>query len=80
MSPILPLEEIFTNSDVNRNLSTDKNFGYVFNYPMQWLDNNSDEKMIGVRRLKLIPTSHIFDLCFRIYLDNKVFDNIEWGE
>jgi len=64
---LLPLEEIFTNADVNRNIATDGNNGYIFNYPPQWLHNDSNEKTVGVRRLKIIPTSHVFDLCFRLY-------------
>ena len=73
--PILPVEEIYTNVDVVKSIIYDRNLGYTFEYPRQWLDNNSGEKMIGVRRLELTPTSHIFDLCFRFY--NKSFEEVE---
>jgi len=76
VDPVLPVEEIYTNADINRNSITDKNFGYTFNYPRAWLDSQSNDRMIGVRRLKLIPSSHIFDLCFRIYKDKELV--IEW--
>ena len=72
--PSLPVEEIFTNVDVIRSINYDRNLGYTFEYPRQWLDNNSGEKMIGVRRLELTPTSHIFELCLRFY--DKSFEDV----
>ena len=36
--------------------------GFVFDYPMRWLNDRSDFKAIGIRRLKVIPSSHVFTL------------------
>ena len=52
--PTLPVEEIYTDA----NIAKDKRLGYTFDYHKGWLDFTSENKMIGVRRLKLIPTSH----------------------
>ena len=54
--PILPVEEIYTDADISKDILHDKRLGYTFDYPRGWLDSNSENKMIGVRRLKLIPT------------------------
>ena len=38
--------------------------------------------MIGVRRLKLVPSTHSFDVCFRIYEAPEAFnpDEIQWND
>ena len=58
----LAIEEVYTENEVNRNFDYDKNVGYNFNYPPRWLNAFSERKMIGIRRLDLKPTCHIFDL------------------
>ena len=79
---LLPVEEIYTNVDVNKSVQSDAHIGYTFNYPPQWLDSPSHDKMIGVRRLKLVPSTHSFDVCFRIYESPEAFnpDEIQWND
>ena len=62
----IPIEEVFTEHDINWNLDYDKGTGFNFNYPKKWLDAFSHRKMIGVRRLGLNPSAHTFDLQFLI--------------
>ena len=78
--PILPVEEIYTDVDVNRSTNIDKNLGFTFNYPRIWLDSHSNSKMIGVRRLKIIPTSNLFKLGLRVYEESPDISNVEWDE
>ena len=62
----IPIEEIFTEHDVNWNLDYDKGTGFNFNYPKKWLDAYSHRKMLGVQRLDINPSAHKFDLQFLI--------------
>ena len=36
--------------------------GFTFDYPMRWLNDASDFKAIGIRRLNVIPSSHVFTI------------------
>lgn len=45
--------------------------GFTFDYPMRWLNDKSDYKAIGIRRLKVIPTSHVFSLYVSIWYQSK---------
>jgi hypothetical protein len=68
------IEETFTDNDVlhvkdaNGNDTSDISAGYnpttgfTFDYPMRWLNDHSDFKAIGIRRLNVIPTAHVFAL------------------
>ena len=43
--------------------------GFVFDYPMRWLNDTSVIKGIGIRRLQVIPTTHMLQLYFVIGFD-----------
>ena len=48
--------------------------GFTFDYPQGWLNEQTEFKAIGVRRLKVVPTSHVFTIKFSIgyrYKNNK---------
>ena len=64
------VEEIFTDNDVVKNgsdisVSCTKEVGFSFDYPMRWLNDSSEMKAIGLRRCKVIPTSHVFKLTYQ---------------
>ena len=46
--PTLPVEEIYTDADIAKDIAQDKRLGYTFDYPKGWLDFTSENKMIGV--------------------------------
>ena len=68
------IEETYTDNDVEHVIDEngiqttdisagyDKNSGFTFDYPMRWLNDASDFKAIGIRRLNVIPTSHVIGL------------------
>ena len=63
------VEEIFTDNDVERNGSDlspsyTKDVGFSFDYPMRWLNDPSEMKAIGLRRCKVIPTSHVIRIWY----------------
>ena len=72
------IEETYTDNDVEHVIDEngiqttdisagyDKNSGFTFDYPMRWLNDASDFKAIGIRRLNVIPTSHVIALWARI--------------
>ena len=72
------IEETFTDNDVEHVIDQngvqttdisagyDKNTGFTFDYPMRWLNDASDFKAIGIRRLNVIPTSHVIALWVNI--------------
>ena len=47
-------------TDISLNYNT--NTGFTFDYPQRWLNEENEFKAIGIRRLKVIPTSHVFSL------------------
>ena len=64
------VEEIFTDNDVVKNGSDispaySSEIGFHFDYPMRWLNDSSEMKAIGLRRCKVIPTSHVFKLTYQ---------------
>ena len=64
------IEEIFTDNDIVKNgsdisVSYTKEVGFSFDYPMRWLNDSSEMKAIGLRRCKVIPTSHVFKLTYQ---------------
>jgi hypothetical protein len=67
-SPKIPIEAVFTDHDIKPNPNT-RNRGYNFDHPNRWVDELSNNKMIGIRRLELIPKPHIFNIGFRLYND-----------
>ena len=72
------IEETYTDNDVEHVIDEDgiqttdisagydKNSGFTFDYPMRWLNDASDFKAIGIRRLNVIPTSHVIALLANI--------------
>ena len=62
----IPIEEVYTEHDINRNSEYNKLQGYNFQYNNRWLNAFSNRKMIGVRRLELNPNAYMFDLQFRV--------------
>ena len=68
------IEETYTDLDVEHvkdangkdttdiSLNYNPNTGFTFDYPQRWLNEETEFKAIGIRRLKVIPTSHIFTL------------------
>jgi len=77
------VEEIFTDNDVTRNGSDispsyTKDVGFSFDYPMRWLNDPSEMKAIGLRRCKVIPTSHVITIqCGFKYTDKEEFEHNE---
>ena len=63
----IPIESVFTHHDINKNLPQHKSLGYTANYPTEWLNIHSDKKMIGIRRLEMFPTSHVFEMGYKVY-------------
>jgi hypothetical protein len=72
------IEETFTDLDVEHvkdadgkdttdiSLNYNPNTGFTFDYPQRWLNEENEFKAIGIRRLKVIPTSHIFALVVQV--------------
>jgi len=64
------IEECYSNLDVRHELNKkgnelpynyfDPSEGYRFDYPMRWINDPSQNKMIGIRQLDCIPTAHQF--------------------
>ena len=79
------IEETYTDNDVehvadeNGKPTTDISAGYnpttgfTFDYPMRWLNDQSEYKAIGIRRLKVVPTSHV--LALNIYIKYQLTDD-----
>ena len=61
----IALEETFMNIDTP-DTSFDPFTGYRFGYPQNWLANPSEQKMIGLRSLKITPSSHMILLNLNI--------------
>ena len=77
------IEETYTENDVEHvkdehgkettdiSLNYIPNTGFTFDYPQRWLNEETDFKAIGIRRLKVVPTSHVFALNFVINYTKK---------
>ena len=63
----LPIEDVFTCHDINPNLAYDKFTGSNFDFPQKWAMTDSSNKVIGLRKLDMIPSSHTFSLAIRVY-------------
>ena len=66
-SSIIPIEEIYTDLDINVNDPYEPNVGYRFDSPRRWSNDNSKNKSIGIRDLHLIPSSGDIRCRFLIY-------------
>jgi hypothetical protein len=78
--PRLPIEAVYTNYDVNHNISYNRNRGYKFQHPDRWINERSNNKMIGIRRLQMIPSNHMLEIGVLIYLEPAKFVNIPFSE
>ena len=56
-SSIIPIEEIYTDLDINENDPYVPNVGYRFDSPRRWCNDPSKNKSIGIRDLHLTPSS-----------------------
>ena len=54
---IIPIEEIYTDLDINEHDPYVPNVGYRFDSPRRWCNDNSKNKSIGIRDLHLTPSS-----------------------
>ena len=62
----ISFEETFMNVDTP-DVSFDPSIGYRFGYPQNWLANPSEKKMIGLRSLRVTPSSHRIELYLNIH-------------
>ena len=68
------IEETYTDLDVFKDnedktdisLNYMPNTGFTFDYPQRWLNEENEFKAIGIRRLKVIPTTHVFTLLVQV--------------
>lgn len=56
-SSIVPIEEVYTDLDIKENDPHDPSIGYRFDTPRRWAQDRSKSKSIGIRDLKLTPSS-----------------------
>ena len=82
------IEETYTDNDVehvieNKVQTTDisagynENSGFTFDYPVRWLNDSSDFKAIGIRRLNVVPTSCVIYLSVEIKYQFTPNSNLE---
>ena len=67
------IEETYTENDVTNSYQPD--IGYQFDYPQRWLNDESDFKAIGIRRLHMVPTSHVFTININIVYQKQGEDS-----
>ena len=66
-SSIVPIEEVFTDLDIRDNDPYEPSIGYRFDTPRRWSQDKSRNKSIGIRDLKLTPSSGDFRCRFLSY-------------
>ena len=76
---VLAIEEAYTNLDIAPNDMYLPYEGYVFCYPQRWLDDPSQNKVIGIRRLNIAATTHTFNFAV-IIEDGEVKSQYETGD
>ena len=54
---IVPIEEVYTDLDIKENDPYEPSIGYRFDTPRRWAQDKSKSKSIGIRDLKLTPSS-----------------------
>ena len=62
----LPIEENYTNLDIDPYEVINPQVGHTFRYPQRWLESPSQKKVIGIRRLDITPSSHVLSLLFSV--------------
>src|SRR5215469_3813309 len=60
-------EEVYTDLDIDRNIRTNADRGYHFDFPSLWLSEFGPHKAIAPRRLQVIPSLHIMKFMISIY-------------
>ena len=70
----LAIEEVYTNLDIEPNDLYIPNEGFTFRYPQRWLNDPSQNKAIGLRRLNITPPRLTFKLKFTYILDDTEKD------
>ena len=70
----LAIEEVYTNLDIEPNDLYIHNEGFTFRYPQRWLNDPSQHKAIGLRRLNITPPRLTFKLKFTYILDDTEKD------
>ena len=68
---ILSIEENYTNLDIE----SKDNYNMIFKYPQRWIESPSQNKVIGIRRLNIIPTSHTLTLSYHVEKPSNVPGN-----
>ena len=58
-------EEVYFNTDMSQ--SNYGNNGYLLTYPNKFSQNPSQDKSIGIRRIKVIPPTHSFSIAAEYY-------------
>ena len=77
----LPIEDVFTCHDINTNLAYDKFTGYNFDFPQKWAMVDSSNKVIGLRKLDMIPSSHSFTIGLKVWNKTPQIDkHTEWTD
>ena len=68
--------DVFKNDEDKTDISLNymPNTGFTFDYPQRWLNEETEFKAIGIRRLNVVPTSHTFTLIFNIKFKATVYD------
>ena len=69
---IIPIEEIYTDLDINANDPYAPNVGYRFDSPRRWCNDSSANKSIGIRDLHLTPSSGDIRCRFLSYANVKI--------
>ena len=65
-------DEIYTSYDLSVDADYSAGSGYPFDYPIRWLNDQSMNKRIAVRRLEATPTSHTFRLGIIAKVDDLI--------
>lgn len=65
------IEDIYSRDDISIQTSLDANRGYPFDYPIRWLNDPSQAKRIGIRRLECTPNACTFKLTVSCYDSNN---------
>ena len=78
---IIPIEEIYTDLDINANDPYVPNVGYRFDSPRRWCNDGSKNKSIGIRDLHLTPSSGDIRCKFLCFGQAKIRGNkYDWDE
>ena len=73
-SSIVPIEEVYTDLDIKVNDPHDASVGFRFDTPRRWAQDKSKNKSVGIRDLKLTPSSGDIKCRFVHYINGVVAD------